>query len=220
MDNIFIINKPLTWSSMDVVKKMKGILQMKKIGHAGTLDPLATGVLIVCTGKMTKKINEFMDMHKEYIAEINLTAFSETEDAEGPFNPVEIQHIPTQQKIETVLQSFIGTIEQVPPKFSAIKINGQRAYKKARSNETFEMPTRLVNIHEISIISYDWPTLTIHVNCAKGTYIRSLARDIGTKLNTGGYLTALTRTAIGQHTLDQVQTLEELQEEYTGLTKV
>ncbi len=214
MDNIFIINKPLEWTSMDVIRKMQRILNFKKIGHAGTLDPLATGVLIVCVGKATKRINEFMDMQKEYVTDINLTAFSETDDAQGPLHPVEIQHVPSKQEVEKVLQNFIGDIEQIPPKFSAIKIQGKRAYKKAHAKEKFNMPPRHVTIHSIELINYTWPYLTIKVTCSKGTYIRALGRDIGAKLQTGGYLASLTRSAIGPYILDQAQTLEQLQEEF------
>ena len=214
MNKTFIINKPLEWTSMDVIAKMRNILGMKKIGHAGTLDPLATGVLIVCTGTMTKKINEFMDMKKEYEAEIDLTAFSHTDDAQGPLHPVEVTKAPTMQEIETVLATFIGTTTQIPPKFSAIKINGKRAYKKAHNKEEFIMPPRQVTIYDISIISYQWPKLSITVSCAKGTYIRSLARDIGKKLQTGGYLSGLIRTSIGQYTIQDAITLEQLAEQF------
>lgn len=204
---------------MDVVAKLRSILQMKKIGHAGTLDPLATGVLIVCTGTMTKKISEFMDMHKVYIAHINLSAISDTDDAQGPIHPVETHNIPTEQDVKQAIQSFIGTIQQIPPKFSAIKIQGRRAYKKARNNETFTMPPRFVTVHSIEIISYQWPNLQLNVNCGKGTYIRSLARDIGSALSTGGYLTALTRTAIGPYDIQDSTTLDQIQANQTSLTK-
>lgn len=213
-NKIIILDKPLNWTSMDVLRKLRNILKIKKIGHAGTLDPLATGVLIVCTGKMTKKINEFMDMPKEYIADINLTAFSQTDDAEGPFEKIDVTTIPTLQDIQTIVKNFIGDIIQTPPLYSAIKINGKRAYKKARAGEIFNMPSRTVIIHNIEIITYKWPILQIKVNCSKGTYIRTLARDIGTMLHTGGYLSALKRTAIGPYTLTQAQTLEEVAAQY------
>lgn len=210
-NNIYIIDKPIHWTSMDIIRKMRGILKIKKIGHAGTLDPLATGVLIVCTGAMTKQINTFMDMPKEYTAEINLTAFSITDDAEGELQVVKPNRIPTQEEIIATLQKFVGSIIQVPPIYSAIKINGQRAYKKARRHEKFKMPERNVTIHNIKLVTYTWPTLTINVSCSKGTYIRSLARDIGTALHTGGYLTQLTRTAIGPYTLHKAISITKLQ---------
>lgn len=197
---------------MDVLRKMKYMLKIKKIGHAGTLDPLASGVLIVCTGKMTKKINEFMEMPKKYKAQINLTAFSDTDDAEGPLTKITNISIPSLDTVKQIISTFIGDIKQTPPKFSAIKINGKRAYKKARQGEDFEMPTRTVTIHAIEIVTYEWPTLTINVTCSKGTYIRTLARDIGLSLSTGGYLTQLTRTAIGPYKLQDAVTLEKLQE--------
>lgn len=203
---------------MDALRKMQSIFNFKKMGHAGTLDPLATGVLIVCTGKMTKKINEFMNMQKEYITEIDLSAFSSTDDGEGQIQHVEVTTIPTQQDVEKVLQYFIGSIEQIPPKFSAIKIQGRRAYKKAKAQEDFNMPPRTVTIHSLELLNYSWPKLTIKVICSKGTYIRSLGRDIGKQLKTGGYLTKLTRMAIGPYTLDQAQTLEELNEQAKSIS--
>lgn len=210
MNEIFIINKPINWTSMDVLRKMRNILQIKKIGHAGTLDPLATGVLLVCTGTMTKKIQEYMDLQKEYIAEVDLTAFSHTDDLEGPFIKVDIKQIPTKEQILKTIKTFIGTIQQIPPKFSAIKIQGKRAYKKARNKEVFTMLPRIITIYDIKLIFYRWPKLTIEVTCEKGTYIRSLARDIGQALHTGGFLSQLTRTAIGHYKIEQTQTLEEV----------
>lgn len=188
---------------MDVIRIIRRRTKIKKVGHAGTLDPLATGVLLVCLGSATKKINELMGQSKIYEAEINLSAFTETDDAEGEPVPQEIQTIPSPDEIDAVLKTFIGTIQQIPPKYSALRINGVRAYQKAVRGDQFEMQPRTITIHSIELISYIWPLLTIQVHCGKGTYIRSLARDIGTKLNTGGYLTKLTRTAIGSFTLQQ-----------------
>lgn len=219
MDKVFLVSKPLGWTCMDVIAKLRSILKIKKIGHAGTLDPLATGLLIVCSGKKTKEISKFMDMQKEYIADIDLSAFSQTDDAEGPIEPITINRVPQESEVHKVIEQFVGTILQVPPKFSAIKIQGKRAYKKARNNEAFQMPPRFVTINSIEIVSYNWPSLIIKVNCGKGTYIRSLARDIGTKLGVGGYLTALRRTAIGQYQLKDALTLEQIQANTTSLTK-
>ncbi|MDR3646856.1 MAG: tRNA pseudouridine(55) synthase TruB [Candidatus Babeliales bacterium] len=203
MNGLLIINKPLTYSSMDIIRILRRLTGIKKIGHAGTLDPLATGVLLVCIGKATKKIESLMDTNKEYIAELNLNAFSETDDAEGKLTLVEAIKIPTLQDITEVIKNFIGDISQIPPKYSAIKIQGQPAYKKVLRGETFEIQPRIIKIYNIEILSYNWPILKIKVNCGRGTYIRTLARDIGNKLNTGGYLTGLIRTAVGDYTIDK-----------------
>ena len=216
MNGLLIINKPKYYSSMDVIRKLRRITGIKKIGHAGTLDPLATGVLLVCIGTATKKINLLMDKSKEYIAEIDFTCFSETDDAEGQLTHIEIKNKPTNFDIELILKDFIGDIYQTPPKYSALKIQGLPAYKRAINGEEFTMKPRLISINSIDLISYAWPKLKIKVHCGKGTYIRSLARDIGTKLNTGGYLTSLIRTAIGEYQLTaalDLTTLSEIKED-------
>lgn len=203
MDSILIINKPLYLTSMDVIRKIRKKLNIKKVGHAGTLDPLATGVLIVCTGKSTKKISSFMDLPKEYVTTIDLAHVSTTHDGEGEVTPADVEKIPTQEELLKVLEAFTGDILQVPPRHSAIKVNGKVAYKMARNNKEFTMPPRHVTVHNIELINYEWPLCTIKINCSKGTYIRSLGRDIGRSLNTGGYLIKLERTAIGEYTIDQ-----------------
>jgi tRNA pseudouridine55 synthase len=212
MDGLLILNKPINCSSMDVIRRIRKLTGIKKVGHAGTLDPLATGVLLVCIGKSTKKISTLMDLKKEYITKIDLHAFSTTQDAEGELTSVEINKIPTYEEIEQILNSkFIGNISQIPPKFSALKINGVRAYKKAANGEDFEINARNITIYSIEIISYNWPLLEIKVNCSKGTYIRSLAQDIGKELKTGGYIIELIRTAIGNYTLEQTLDLIKTQ---------
>ena len=194
---------------MDVIRAIRRLTGIKKVGHAGTLDPLATGLLLVCTGKSTKKIAELTNLAKKYQATINFTAFSETDDAEGLITPVNIDTIPTRDQIETVLRNnFLGEIEQLPPKYSAIKINGKRAYNLARQGITPELASRKITITEFNILNYNWPLLELEIVCSKGTYIRSLARDLGLKLNTGGYLQQLTRTAIGDYTLAQAQKID------------
>lgn len=203
MNGLLVINKPLTWTSMDVIRKLRRITGIRKIGHAGTLDPLATGVLLVCIGKATKKINGLMATQKEYIADIDLSAFSTTDDAEGELTPVSIKKIPSKQDLEEVLKQFIGTIEQTPPKHSAIKIGGKAAYKWAREGKEVPIASRPVIIDSIEILDYSYPLLKIKVSCGKGTYIRSLARDIGKSLGTGGYLSGLIRTQVGPYTLDE-----------------
>jgi tRNA pseudouridine55 synthase len=203
IDSILIINKPLHFSSMDVIRRLRRKLKMKKIGHAGTLDPLATGVLIVCTGKNTKKINSFMDLPKEYVTTIDLSHVSTTHDGEGEITKVTVEKIPTTEDVLKVLKKFTGEILQVPPRYSAIKIQGKVAYKRARNGEVFNMPPRQITIHRLELISYEWPNLTIKVSCEKGTYIRTLGKDIGQELNVGGYLTKLERTAIGDYKVEQ-----------------
>ena len=193
---------------MDVIRAVRRLTGIKKVGHAGTLDPLAAGVLLVCTGKNTKNISALTDLPKKYQATINLSAFSETDDAEGVLTSIEILEVPALEQVETALKTFLGEIDQLPPKYSAIKINGERAYKLARQGETPELKARKITITTINLLAYNWPMLEIEVLCSKGTYIRSLARDLGAKLNTGGYLQQLTRTAIGHYTLAQAQEID------------
>lgn len=198
---------------MDVIRIIRKRMNIRKVGHAGTLDPLATGVLLVCLGTATKKIEQLMGQSKEYEAEINLSAFTETDDAESEPIIQEIKSIPTCTEINSALQSFVGNIQQIPPKYSALLINGVRAYKKAARGDQFEMKPRPVEIYGIQILNYSWPLLTIKVQCGKGTYIRSLARDIGLKLGTGGYLTQLIRTSIGNFTLQNAVNPHEIKPE-------
>lgn len=208
-----IINKPLYYSSMDVIRVLRKLTGIKKIGHAGTLDPLATGVLLVCIGRSaTKHIDRLMNMEKEYIAEIDLSSISETDDAEGPLKEMNVEIVPSEEEIKKCLQQFIGTIEQAPPCYSAIKIDGVRAYKKARRGEVVELKVRNVFVKSIDLLSYLWPVLKIKVTCGKGVYIRSLARDIGKCLKTGGYLKSLIRSRIGFYPIENALELKTLQE--------
>jgi len=207
-NNIFLINKPLKWTSFDVVKKIRFLLKKKlslnklKVGHAGTLDPLATGLLILCTGKMTKKIPLIQQLNKTYLATIKLGYYTESFDREKDEVKVQDFKFLTFNDIYKLEKVFVGNLEQVPPKFSAVKINGKRAYKKARNNEEFTISPRSVFLHSFEIISINLPFITIKVECGKGTYIRSLANDIGKYLNCGAYLFDLKRTAIGKYSLD------------------
>ncbi len=218
---IFYINKPLHWTSFDVVNKIKVLLKNHfgikkiKVGHAGTLDPLATGMVIVCTGKATKRIEEFMGQEKEYVATIKLGATTpsfdlETEvDKEYPYS-----HI-TAGKVTSVVKSmFTGEIDQVPPLFSAIRVNGKRAYDIARQGKEVEMKSRKVMIHSIDVENFDLPFVVLRIRCGKGTYIRSLARDIGEALDSGGHLVKLVRTRIGEWTLREAVFLAELGEHF------
>lgn len=215
-DQIILIDKPAGISSFGVVAKIRGELKAKfshkiKVGHTGTLDPFATGLLILLSGKMTKKSNEFLKLDKIYEATLKLGFTSTTGDPEG-----EIRQYPEEQTnwthheldvVESVTDSFIGKITQTPPKFSAIKINGQRAYKLARQNKDFEIPSRQIEIYSIEILNYNYPELKIRVHCSSGTYIRTLAEDIGKKLGTGAYLTALRRIKIGDYDVKNAKQL-------------
>lgn len=220
---IIYINKPLHWTSFRVVRVLRAKLCQKlkikklKVGHAGTLDPLARGVMVVCTGKKTKQIAALQAETKEYVAQIRLGATTpsfdlETEiDAEYPTS-----HI-SRELVSEVLQQFKGTIEQVPPLFSAVKVEGKRAYEYARKNEDIELKPKILVIDDIELISYDLPFILLRVVCSKGTYIRALARDIGKSLHSGAHLTALTRTRVGEITLDDCLEMEEIDQFLAGI---
>ncbi len=248
-DKIILIDKPTGISSFGIVAKVRGKLKAEfghkiKVGHTGTLDPFATGLLILLSGKMTKKSNEFLKLDKVYDATLRLGYTSTTGDPEGKIteyvgsqasgntlsrsifgdgpnterpSPVttgarersekDVFLTPDNNDIKLVLSKFTGEIKQTPPKFSAIKINGQRAYKLARENKDFEIPSRLVTIYNIEILSYTYPELKIRVHCSSGTYIRTLAEDIGETLGTGAYLTALRRLKIGNYDITNAEKL-------------
>ena len=213
---ILYFDKPLGWTSFDLVAKVRykisRFLNVKKIkvGHAGTLDPLATGVMIICTGKATKQIESFQYQTKEYIATLKLGATTPSFDLETNVDQTfETKHI-TKELVEKTLQKFIGSIEQVPPAFSACKIKGERAYELARKGEDVELKPKLLVIDDIELLSFNMPEIKIRIICSKGTYIRALARDIGGALNSGAHLTGLIRTRIGDITLDKCLKIEEI----------
>ena len=212
LHGLLVIDKPLGLSSMDVVRRVRRRAGHCKTGHAGTLDPLATGVLICCLGNATKCVDQLMGMTKVYDTTIDLSAFTNTDDAEGEPQPVDVATPPTEQQVREALDQLTGSIQQTPPAYSAININGQRAYKLARKGEAVELPARIVRVDSIELRRYDWPTLELTITCGKGTYIRSLARQIGQILSTGGYLTALRRTAIGPYGIDQSVRIDDLPE--------
>ncbi len=200
---VLLIDKPLKWTSFQVVNKLRWAIRKKfdikkiKVGHAGTLDPLATGLLIVCTGKFTKKINEYQGLPKEYVGTFTLGTTTPSFDLETTIdNKFPTNHI-TDQLIQETTSQFTGEIKQKPPLFSAIKKDGKRLYELARKGETTEIPTRLVSIYEFDITRIDLPELDFRVKCSKGTYIRSLADDFGKALNSGAHLSRLRRTKIG-----------------------
>ena len=212
---ILYIDKPLHWSSFDAVKRVRGIMARRlkikkmKVGHAGTLDPLATGVMIVCTGKATKRIDELQAHTKEYVATIALGATTPSFDLETEINATyPTEHI-TREMVEDVLKKFTGRIEQVPPAFSACKIDGKRAYKMARKGKEVELKAKVLVIDEIELLEYSQQSIVVRVICSKGTYIRALARDIGEALNSGGHLTALRRTRVGEVKVEDCLTVDQ-----------
>ena len=217
---IILLDKPLDWTSFQAVNKLKYKLKNEfnlpkkfKIGHAGTLDPRATGLLIVCTGKFTKKIQEIQDAPKEYLTEIKIGVQTESYDTEKPeILQQDYSHISEEFILET-LQKFVGEIDQKPPVFSAIKIDGNRAYDLARKGEEVEMKSRKTTIHYLNNIEIELPFVRFTVGCSKGTYIRSLAHDIGQELGVGAYLTNLRRTKIGDYSVENASS-EILENEF------
>ena len=215
---IIPINKPYTWTSFQIVNKIRYHLSRKygikrfKVGHAGTLDPLASGVLLLCTGKATKRIEELQSHTKEYVAEITLGATTPSFDMEHPVDATyPYEHI-TREMIEETLKQFVGEIAQRPPLFSACKVDGKRAYDLARGGSDMQLAPKQIRIDSIELLECNLPKIRIRVVCGKGTYIRSLARDIGTALNSGGYLTDLVRTRIGEYRLENCITPDLFQE--------
>ena len=214
---VLLFDKPLSWTSFNVVNKVKSqfrsVFKVKKIkvGHAGTLDPLATGLLIVCTGKYTKRIQEIQDASKSYVADVILGASRPSYDKETEIDAnFPSEHI-NLDLIKSVLENqFTGEIDQVPPVFSALKIGGKKAYEFARAGKELEMKSRKITIYEIKILSYEHPKLILDIHCSKGTYIRSIAHDLGKALNSGAYLDGLRRTKIGDYSLEGALNPEEL----------
>jgi len=204
MKGIFAINKPVGPTSHDIIDQLRKKTGEKRIGHAGTLDPLASGVLVVAIGReFTKQLAGLVKKEKEYIAEIKLGQYSSTDDEEGEKEEVKKISTVDQSQIENLLPKFIGQIRQMPPVYSSVKIKGQPAHRRVRRGEKVELGERQVEIKEIKILGYDWPILKLRVVCGPGVYIRSLARDIGKELAVGGYLYSLIRTRVGDYTLDQ-----------------
>jgi tRNA pseudouridine55 synthase len=210
---VLLIDKPLEWTSFGVVSKIRNLIRIKKVGHAGTLDPLATGLLIVCTGKFTKRINEFMAQEKEYTGTFTLGATTPTYDLESePVNFKPFEHITEEQLHKATLQ-FTGEIMQVPPAHSAIKVDGKRVYELARQGKEVKLEPRKLFIKEFSITKIKMPVVHFKVVCSTGTYIRSLANDYGEALGCGAYLSSLRRTRIGEFSVDDAMTLPVFEEE-------
>lgn len=217
---ILYFNKPLTWTSFQLVSKVRYQICKKlhikklKVGHAGTLDPLATGVMILCTGKATKKIEDFQYQTKEYVATFELGATTPSFDLEKPVDQrFDYSHV-TKELVEETLKKFIGRIEQVPPSFSACKVDGKRAYEIARKGEEVELKPKILVIDEIELLDYDLPSLKLRIVCSKGTYIRAIARDLGNELRCGAHLTGLIRTKIGDISLEDCLDFEEFSDAF------
>lgn len=197
---ILAVYKPKGPSSNQLLNQIRKITAVKKIGHAGTLDPLASGVLVVGIGKATKQLGELIKKEKEYLADIKLGVESSTDDEEGEKKEIKFSHIPSLTEIKKELKNFEGEIYQTPPIYSAIKVKGERAYKLARKGESIELKPRKVEIKKIKLVEYDWPFLRLKVITGPGVYVRSLARDLGQALKTGAYLADLERTRVGKFT--------------------
>lgn len=220
---ILLFDKPLGWTSFDLVNKVRSFLcrELKikklKVGHAGTLDPLATGLMIICTGKATKQVERLQSEGKEYLATLKLGATTPSFDLETEEDrQYPAGHI-TPDRLEAVLQQFTGTLQQLPPLFSAVKINGKRAYEHARRGTDPVLTEKTVVIHNIELVSFEMPQLELRVSCSKGTYIRALARDIGTALDSGAYLTALRRTRSGDFYVQKAFTFETFREKFPSM---
>lgn len=203
------IDKPAGWTSFDVVKKIRNTIRVKKVGHAGTLDPFATGVLIVCTGKATKRVSQLMTQEKEYAAKIELGKTTDTYDCTGTFLTEADPTAITDDEVRNACRKFQGKISQKPPMYSAVQVNGVRLYQLARKGIEIERESREVFVHRLEILSVDLPFVELRITCSKGTYIRSLAHDLGQELGCGAYLQSLTRTRVGDFLLDDATTISD-----------
>ncbi|MBL0340252.1 MAG: tRNA pseudouridine(55) synthase TruB [Bacteroidetes bacterium] len=206
---VLLFNKPLRWTSFDLVKKVRGLVKVKKVGHAGTLDPLATGLLIICTGKMTKQIDLYQGQEKEYTGTFRLGITTASYDLEQPVDfTFPVDHI-TEDSIYTTVKQFLGKISQYPPPHSAVKIGGKRAYEIARKGEQANVKLREVEVKEFEITNITFPVVAFRIVCSKGTYIRSIAHDFGKALNSGACLESLVRTRIGEFRLEDAFDLDD-----------
>lgn len=216
LGGLLVIDKPEGPSSMHACARIRAALRRGgapkrvKVGHGGTLDPLATGLLVILCGKATPLCNRVMAGQKRYEARVDLSAFTTTDDREGERSEIEVEHPPTEERVRDVLGTFVGEVMQRPPAFSAMKVGGHRAYSLARKGQVVELESRPVTIHSIELRSYQWPFVDLDIRSGKGVYIRSVARDLGAALGTGGSLAALRRTAVGQFAIDQAIRLDDL----------
>jgi tRNA pseudouridine55 synthase len=209
-DRVILIDKPVEWTSFDVVNKLRRKLNIKKIGHAGTLDPLATGLLILCTGKMTKRVDEFQAREKEYTGNLVIGQTTPSHDLETPVTEAKDISFVSQENIFEATKKFTGVIQQIPPIHSAIKVDGKRAYKLARKGKEPELKPREVTVTVFEITAVNLPVISFRIVCSKGTYIRSLARDFGEELGVGAYLSKLCRTRIGEFHLKDALNIDDI----------
>lgn len=215
---VLLIDKPIGWTSFDVVNTIRYAIKRKlnikkiKVGHAGTLDPLATGLLIICTGKFTKQIESFQGLDKVYVGSMYVGATTPSYDKETEVNHTfETEHI-SKDKLTSTLPLFTGEIEQTPPAFSAVKIDGKRAFEYARKDTEVKIKSRLITIHQFDLLNFELPEIDFMVKCSKGTYIRSLVNDFGKAMESGAYMSSLRRTAIGDHSVSNAYAVEEIKE--------
>jgi len=211
LSGLLILDKPRGWTSHDVVAWLRRRLKTRQVGHAGTLDPAAEGVLVVAVGSATRLLPYLQEADKQYVAHVVLGIETTTDDLEGEITAITEATPPSQADVEATLQQFRGEIVQVPPRFSAIKVDGTPLYRRARAGQDVPAPPRRVTINRLTLLFYHFPDLVFVVDCSKGTYVRSLARDIGAALGTGGYLHGLVRTRVGRFTLAQAWTIDELE---------
>lgn len=211
VDGILVIDKPTEWTSHDVVAKIRGFFKLKKVGHAGTLDPMATGVIVLLSGKGTKASNFLINDNKEYVGDLLLGTVTDSQDITG--DVIEQHAVPddlTIEQVEKVLDSFRGSIEQLPPMFSAVKINGVRLYKLGRKGQEVKREPRSIKIYELEILSFKPPKITLRIACSKGTYVRTLCHDIGAMLGCGGTLASLQRTVSGKYKIEDAVTMDQI----------
>jgi len=216
ISGILVLDKPAGISSMTAVSIVRRLAGGVKTGHAGTLDPLATGVLVIALGAATKSIDLLMATEKRYETVIDLSAFTTTDDTEGPRTEVEVASPPDERAVRVALTRFVGSIEQRPPAFSAVKIKGRRSYKRARGGDLERPASRTVTVHSIDMVSYVWPRVELRIHSDKGFYVRSLARDLGEALGTGGHCVTIRRTAVGPFTLGMATTVDRLPDHIGG----
>ena len=209
LDGLLIVNKPAGITSAKALYRVRRLTGQRKSGHAGTLDPAATGVLIICLGKATKLVERLMDLPKAYRAEARLDVTSLSFDSDEPLIDVPAERVPTELEVREAFAAFVGTIEQVPPALSAIKVGGMPAYKHARKGAPVELKARPVRIDRIDVLEYGWPVVTFEMQCGRGTYVRSLIRDVGARLRTGGCLVSLERLAVGPFHVQDALRLED-----------
>jgi tRNA pseudouridine55 synthase len=208
MNGLLLVNKPVGITSFDVIRRLRTVSGVKKIGHAGTLDPLASGLMLLLFGTACREAQQFSKLDKRYVAQATLGADSATGDNEGEKTAVS-NYVPTRDELDKVVRDLTGDISQVPSPYSAIKIRGQEAYKRVRAGEVVEMPPRQVTVYEFGIIAYDYPNLEFDVRVSSGTYIRTLAQDLGELAGTGAYLSGLVRTEVGRYRLEEAINLDQ-----------